>query len=254
MNLTGIGRGIVWFAIGAATVAVPILLLQHEAVLPRDPVTIRSYHVAPEIAGEIKGALQEAFFGNASWQVSRPVDGLLLVNAPDSVQTAVQGILAEVGAKKPPPTPAIHFEVWLVATRVDTAGTPSDAAGLAEIRPALAGIEKSQGPLHFGLVEKLALQARAGNEDNQINGSHFGMRLTPTMRQDAKGDPVITAKISVHAYIPNCGGSNCPGSLNVLAEFPPGQLLVIGQSGLPGQPNAERTPEQAVYYIVRASL
>ncbi len=61
MNLREFGRGIMWFVIGAAAVAVPIWLLQHKAVLPRDPVTIRTYPVAPEIAGEMKSALEEAF-------------------------------------------------------------------------------------------------------------------------------------------------------------------------------------------------
>ncbi len=185
--------------------------------------------------------------------MSRPADGLLLVNAPDSVQTGVQGIFAEVAAKKPPPTPGIHFEIWLVSATPGTATALSNGAGLAEVRPALASIQKSQGPLQFGLVEKLALQARAGNEDSEINGAHFGMRVTPTLRHDGKGDPVIAAKIYVHAYTPNCNG-RCPGSLNALAEFPPGQLLVIGQSGLPSQSNTETASEPAVYYIVRASL
>ena len=53
MNLREVGRGILWLAIGAAVV-VPILLFQHQAGPPRDPVTIRTYPVAPEIAGEMK--------------------------------------------------------------------------------------------------------------------------------------------------------------------------------------------------------
>jgi len=253
MNLRAVGRGILWFAIGAAVVAVPILLLQHKTVLPRDPIVIRTYPVAPEIQGEMKFALTEAL-GPSGWRVSLPADGLLLVNAPESVQTGVQGILGEVAARKPAATPAMRFEIWLVSATPGTAATANNEAGLVEVRPALAGIQKSQGPLHFDLIEKLALQARAGNEDSQIEGAHFGMRVTPTLRHDAKGDPVIAANIRVHAYTPNCGGPTCPGSLNALAEFPPGQLLVIGESGLPGKPDAATTSEPEVYYIVRASL
>jgi hypothetical protein len=226
--------------------------LQHKAGLPRDPVTIRTYPVAPEIAGEMKSALEEAF-GIGTWRVSLPADGLLMVNAPNSIQSGVQGILAEVAAQKPAPTPAIRFEIWLVSATPGAATTPNTGAGLVEVRPALADIQKLQGPLRFDLMEKLALQARAGNEDSEIEGAHFGMRVTPTLRHDAKGNPVIAAKIYVHSYTPNCNG-RCPGSLNALAEFPPGQLLVIGQSGLPSQSNTEIASEPAVYYIVRASL
>jgi hypothetical protein len=253
MTLREFGRGVLWFAIGAAVVAVPILLLQHKTGLPRDPVVMRTYPVAPDIQGEMKFALTEAL-APSGWRVSLPADGLLLVNAPQSVQTDVEGILAQVAARKPAPTPAIHFEIWLVSATPGTGATANNETGLVEVRPALAGIQKSLGPLHFDLIEKLALQALAGNEDSQIEGAHFGMRVTPTLRHDTRGDPVIAAKFRVHAHTPNCGGPNCPGSLNALAEFPPGQLLVIGQSGLPGRPDTLSTSEPAVYYIVRASL
>ena len=253
MSLREAGRRILWFAIGVAVAAVPILLLQHKATLPRDPVVIRTYPVAPEIQGEMKLALIEAL-GTSEWRVSLPADGLLLVNAPESVQTGVQGILAEVAARKPAATPAIHFEIWLVSATPGTAVKANNGPGLVEIGPALADIQKAQGPLHFDLLEKLALQARAGDDDSQIQGVHAGMRVTPTVRHDSKGDPVIAAKINVQiiraaSTIPTAGP---PGSLKALVELRPGQLLVIGQSSLTAGPNAD-TPAQ-MYYIVRASL
>jgi hypothetical protein len=94
--------------------------------------------------------------------------------------------------------------------------------------------------------EKLALQARAGNEEGEIEGAHFGMRVISTVRHDSKGDPVIAAKINVQLisgaqYVPNFGSFSIPGSIKALAELRPGQLLVIGQSSLPGKPVVEFT-------------
>jgi hypothetical protein len=253
MNLRAVGRAILWLAIGAAVAAVPILVLQHQAGPPRDPITMRTYPVAPEIAGEMKSALAEAL-GQAPWRVSLPAEGVLLVNAPESVQTGVQGILAQVAAKKPPPTPSLHFEIWLVSAG---AGKPGNGPGLGEVGPALVDLQKAQGPLHFDLLEKLALQARAGADDSQIQGEHANVRIVPTVRHDSNGEPVIAARISVQliastppAFPPTVTN---PGSLRALVELRPGQLLVIGQSNLTTRPIADSTPAQ-MYYIVRASL
>jgi hypothetical protein len=254
MNLRAVGRGILWFAIGAAVAAVPILLLQHKARVPRDPVVIRSYAVAPEIAREMKFALGEAV--GPPWRVNVVGDGLLLVSGPESVQSGVQSILATVAAKKPAPTPAILFEIWLISASSGTAATPNNVSGLTEVGPALAEIRKAQGPLHFDLVEKLALQARAGDEDSQIQGAYASMRFTPTVRHDDAGNPVIAAKFNVQV-IPRANSFpptvTLPGSLKALVELRPGQLVVIGQSSLTSRPIADTTPAQ-MYYIVRASL
>jgi hypothetical protein len=263
MNLKEIGRGMLWFAIGLAVIAVAIFLLQLQIGLRRDSVTIRSYPVAPEIAGEMRSALADALTttskdGAALGRVSLTADGHLLVTAPESVQRGVAKLLAEVAANKPAPTPAIHFEMWLVSAVPGTASPSDNGPGLAEIGPALADIQKSRGPLKFELTEKLALTARAGADDGEIQGAHFGMRVTPTVRRDAKGDPVIAARISVQMingqYGLQFGQYSIPPTLKALVEFHPGQLLVIGQSNLQSKPGPSPTPDTEEYYIVRASL
>jgi hypothetical protein len=256
MNLREVGRGSLWFAIGAAIVAVAVVLLHQQIGPRREPVTIRSYPVTPEIAGEMKSALVEALSpsskdGTALGRVSLAADGRLLVAAPESVQTSVASILAEVAAKKPAPTPSIHFEIWLVSATAGTVAKPDSGTSLVEVGPALADIQKARGPLHFELVEKLALRARAGDEDSRVEGALSSMRVNPTVRQDSKGDPVIAAKINV--LIDRHNGSTL-GSLKALVELRPGQLLVIGQSSLPGKAFVDSPPEAQVYYIVRASL
>src|SRR5690348_2112900 len=98
MNLREAGRMILWFAIGAAVVAIPILLQQ--SAQHGVPV-VRSYAVDPEIAREMRVALTEALSartkdGPAVGNVSQTPDGQLLVTAPTSVQKDVERILAEV--------------------------------------------------------------------------------------------------------------------------------------------------------------
>jgi hypothetical protein len=245
MNLREIGRPLLWFVIGLAVAAVAFLLHRSQP----GELVVRSYSVAPEIAGEVKNALADALPGFG--HVSQTSDGRILVSAPQSVQAGVQDILAEVAAKKPLPTPTIRFEVWLV-TAVPGTGTPDDEPGLAEVRPALIDIQKAKGPMRFELIEDLALQARAGSDNSQVQGARAALDVAPTIRYDAKGEPVIAARISLR-LVPRADGSPfLPGSLRALTELRPGKLLVIGQSTMPGKTRGERDIQ--IYYIVRASL
>src|SRR6266540_1906765 len=109
MHLRDLGRPLLWFAIGLAVAAVPLLLHRNQ----QSGNVVRSYSVAPEIARELRGALVEALPPGVGY-VSQTPDGHILVTAPESIQQGVQNLIAEVAAKKPPPTPTIHFEVWLV--------------------------------------------------------------------------------------------------------------------------------------------
>jgi hypothetical protein len=247
MSLRDIGRPLLWFVIGLAVAAVPLFLHRNQ----QSGNVVRSYSVAPEIARELKGALAEAVPPGIGF-VSQTPDGHILVTAPESIQEGVQNIVAEVAAKKPPPTPTIHFEVWLV-TAVPAAGATDNEPGLAEVRPALATIQKAKGPLRFELIENLALQARAGNDSSTVQGARAGLEVAPTVRYDAKGEPVIAARINVR-LVPRPDGNLLAqqGSLKALTELRPGQLLVIGQGTVPAKNSAER--DSQIYYIVRASL
>src|SRR5262249_9734710 len=114
----------------------------------------------------------------------------------------------------------------------------------------------------FDLIEKLALQTRAGDEDVEIQGARASLRITATVRADAKDQPVVAAKINLRL-----GGRGGPesGALKGLAELRPGELLAIGQSSLtdklwqfPSPTDKLSTDSSAgaqqLYYIVRASL
>jgi len=248
VELKDIGRPLLWFAIGLAAFAVIRVTL-----LPPTPslaAVTRSYSVAPEIAGELKNALQEAL-PPVTTHVSSTSDGHILVTAPEALQEGIRSLIADVAAKKPAPTPTIRFEAWLV-TAVPATGAPDNEQGLAELRPALAEIQKTKGPLRFELIENLALQARAGNNDNSVQGARASLDVEPTIRYDAKGEPLIAARIKFR-LVPRSGAPFMGGgSLKALAELHPGQLLVIGQSTLQSEKPTER--DSQIYYIVRASL
>lgn len=246
MNLSELNRPLLWFAFGLLIVAIAFVLLHRN---PPDRLVTRSYSVAPEIAGELKDALREALPGFT--QVGQTPDGHIVVTANESLQKGVQDLIADVAAKKPAPTPTIRFEVWLV-TAVPAAGAPDDESGLTELRPALAEIQKAKGPLRFELIENLALLARAGNGVNGVRGARASLEITPTVRYDAKGEPLIAAR--VHVQLLNRPDINPygDGSLKALTELRPGQLLVIGQGTVPAKSSVDRNSQ--IYYIVRASL
>ncbi len=254
MNLREFGRGILWFGTGLALVAAAIFLLHARIGQRPDLVTIRSYPVAPEIAGEMRSALAEALTTSTErGRVSLTSDGRLLVTAPESLQRGVEGVLAQVAAKQPAATPPIQFEIWLVSAATGTATKADNSPGLVELGPVLADLRKSQGPLQFELIEKVSLQARAGDDESAIQGANFGVRVVPTVRHDSKGNPVVAARIDLRVN-PPFSGPGIPRSLKALVELIPGQLLVLGQSGLPGRSNTDAISPAQVYYIVRASL
>lgn len=254
MNLREVGRGIFWFGTGLALVAAAIFLLHVRIGQRPDLITIRSYPVAPEIAGEMRSALAEALSTSTErGRVSLTSDGRLVVTAPESLQRGVEGVLAQVAAKQPAATPSIHFEIWLVSATTGAATKSENGPGLVELGPVLADLNKSQGPLQFDLIEKVALRARAGDNESEIQGANFGVRVTPTVRHDSKGNPVVAARIDLRVN-PPFSGPGIPRSLKALVELLPGQLLVLGQSGLPGKPDGDAMSRAQVYYIVRASL
>src|SRR5262249_11717528 len=139
---------------------------------------------------------------------------------------------------------------WLV-TAAPPNGSPPEP-NLAELAPALAEIQRDKGGLHFELIENLALQARAGNNSSSVQGARATLDVTPSLRYDAKGEPVIAARISVRLVSRPDINPWEQGSLKALTELHPGQLLVIGRSTLQPKSSTERTSQ--IYYIVRASL
>lgn len=249
MSIGAMGRSIVWIAIGAILVTVVLVAAQHWH--GSEATTLRSYEVRPEIAHEVQSALTSALdSGNPSapyGRVTLSPSGQLLVAAPPSIQTGVEQILKDVASHKLTATPSIHYEAWLVA---GSSGTPTDAANLKEILPALHAVEQSTGATHFELLEKLSTQTQSGH-DSEVQGRMAQLRVTGSLRRDDKDQPLITAALRMQLFpTPGRNVFGPPPDIRAQTELRPGELLVLGQSSLPDATDQNRS----LFYIVRATL
>jgi hypothetical protein len=214
----------------------------------RGPETtvLRSYDVRPEIAREVEGALMTALSpgnGFPYGRVNLSPSGQLLVIAPPSIQKGVEQILNEVASRKPAATPSIRFEAWLVTA---SPGAPADSPGLKEIEPALHAVEQSRGPARFELLEKLSTQTQSGQTSN-VRGERASLSVTGSLRRDSKDQPVVAASVLLST---NASHGDAAPSIKAQTEVRPGELLVLGQSGL----SEGAVTDRALYYIVRATL
>ncbi len=255
MSMGTIGRSLAWLATGVVLAMAVMLATQRWR--GSEAAVLRSYEVKPEVAAEISNALRTALAVNgvSYGQVTLSPGGQLLVTAPPSVQQGVAKILEDIASRKPPSTPTIRFEAWLV---VASPGNRADSPNLKELEPALAAVEKSQGSMRFELLEKLSAQARSGQR-SQIQGQHAAMEVNTSLLRDSKDQPVIAARIQLHQLdfspgIPNAmrgSGLEARGlGLEAQTEMRPGELLVVGQSSL----SDKSAPDRELYYIVRAAL
>jgi hypothetical protein len=161
----------------------------------------------------------------------------------------VAKILEDIASRKPPSTPTIRFEAWLVAA---SPGDRVDSPNLKELEPALRAVEESKGSMRFELLEKLSTQVRSGQR-SEIQGQRSTMEVNTSLRRDSKDQPLIAARIELYLLnfapgIPNPLGRGA--GLEAQTEMRPGELLVVGQSSL----SDKSAPDRELYYIVRAAL
>ncbi len=244
MSIVAMGRSIVWFVIGLVLATAGLFAAQHW----RAPETtvLRSYDVRPEIAKEVEGALTTALSpanGFPYGRVNLSPTGQILVIAPPSIQEGVEQILKDVASRKPAATPSIRFEAWLVTASPGAAG---DSPDLKEVEPALRALEQSKGAARFELLEKLSTQAQSG-QNSSVRGERASLSVTGSLRRDGKDQPVVAALLMLNA---NTSHGEAAPSIKAQTELRPGELLVLGQSGLSEGAVAGR----ALYYIVRATL
>jgi hypothetical protein len=236
MTIGASGRSMVWFAIGVVLATGGWLAVQRWHGSP--PATyLRSYDVRPELAAEIRNALAPAL---TPYQVGIAPNGQLLVAAPPAFQKGVEEFLKQVAARKPSATPSIRIEAWFVTA---SPGQPDDSPALKEIEPALRALSQSKGPTRFELFEQLSTQARSGDQFSEVQGAHARMVVSASVLRDSQDHSVVAAQLKLRS---NQG----PQSLTANTELRPGELLVLGQSGISDKGSSDRQ----LYYIVRASL
>jgi hypothetical protein len=257
MSMGTIGRSLAWLATGVV-LAIGVMLATQGWRGSPEAAVLRSYEVKPEVAVEISNALRMALStgkdGAPYGQVTLSPNGQLLVTAPPSVQQGVAKILEDIATRKPPSTPTIRFEAWLVAA---APGERVDSPNLKELEPALRAVEESKGSMRFELLEKLSTQVRSGQR-SEIQGQRSTMEVNTSIRRDSKDQPVIAARIELQLLPSSAGEFNSsnvftPGrgsGLEAQTEMRPGELLVVGQSSL----SDKSAPDRELYYIVRAAL
>lgn len=255
MNNAGLTKYIFWFVAGAAVaVALVTVLAQRRSTDENQPLIVRSYEVKPEIAQEMRVALESAIAlgrnNHPVGHVTLSPNGRLLVTAPESVQRGVASILEEVAHQELTPTPSINFEVWLVSAQ---SGVPNADAAVAEVEPALTEIAKIKGATRFDIWEKLSTRVRAGQR-SKISGMHASMMVVPSMRRSGTAEPMIAAEVEIVSN-PRRSPSAGDARIGTQVELRPGELLVLGQSGFEiDTNNPQSAAPQQLYYILRASL
>jgi hypothetical protein len=217
---------------------------------PMGPVEIRSYEVRPEIAANMSSALESALGGIRDAPLGRvgiaPDGRHLLVTATRQVQAGVADAIAQMADYVPEPAVAVTFEAWLVTA---APGEPSSDPALAEIEPALAAIRKAKGPARFRLLEKLSTVGRPGGDSSEVGSEIAGMRVKPpSIHRTADGKTVVATDIEIGIY---ASGGARGSNLDASVQLPPGELMVIGQSGFATK---EQAGTMQLYCIVRATF
>lgn len=228
---------------------------QPSAPLPTQPQTadsdeplLRTYTVPPEHARSIVRALQSALSTGKDLPphgtVEQLPNGQLVVVAPVGIHDGIAELIRGLDANRPPAAHTAAFNYWVVV------GEPAaEASGLEvpDIKPALTAIVREQGPMKFSLLE-MAQVASLIDESAKVQGNRMEVRQVVT---EVGGRLVADVDIDIDTnpeYDPNarCGRGTCK-SFRTRVHVDPGQLLVVGQTGVAGPGGAPRS----LFYLVR---
>lgn len=206
-------------------------------------LVLRSYEVPNGGAQRLRSVLKDLlWFGSEGKDSNKYVgradvgpDGRLIVLAPESVHEGVKALVASVTTNPIKEPGTIRLSYWVITGAPGKSEAPP-AAGLAEVAPALAELEKNDGPMSFTLVEKLQVSSLSG-EQGKLNGRDTSVRQFATMV-----DGQLTADLSL---------DRMGQRLETRVRLEPGQVVVMASSGAPtkDQTDSGRT----VYFLVRAA-
>lgn len=206
-------------------------------------LVLRSYDVPSGGAQRLRSLLKELlWFGSEGKDSNKYVgradvgpDGRLIVLAPESVHDGVKALVASVTANPIKEPGTVRLSYWVVIGAPGKSETPPSPA-LAELAPALAELEKNDGPMSFMLVEKLNMSTLSG-ERGQLQGRDTSVRQYANMV-----DGQLTADITLERMRQR---------LETRVRMEPGQLVVLASSG---SPTRDQTDDgRTVYFLVRAA-
>ncbi|MBZ5712545.1 hypothetical protein [Nannocystis pusilla] len=223
---------------------------------PSDVPLLRTYAVPPEQARSIERALSSALSTGKDTPplgtVERLPDGRLVVVAAPGIQDGVAALIRDLDTTKAPPVRTAEFDYWVVV------GEPASATqgleALPDLAPALQAITEAQGPMKFNLHESMHLSSLL-DDRAEADGNLMWARQTVT---EVGGRLVADLELSVTSKAK--GGSNlliCRDECNHLKSrihLDPGQLLVVGQSGVDvGETKGEHV-SKTLFYVVRGQV
>jgi hypothetical protein len=205
-------------------------------------LVLRSYEVPADGAPQIRSVLKDVlWFGSDGKDSQRWVgrvdlgpDGRLVVLASEGVQAGVKGLIDSLAANPPKPQPALQLDYWLVTAVPGKGAAPGP--GLTELAPALAEIEKTDGPQTFTLAEKLTVTSVSG-ENASVRGRDAEVRQTATAT--ASG---VLAQLQVNRFA---------NSIDTRVKLAPGQIVVLGSSG--ARPKDKEEAVGSIYFMIRAA-
>lgn len=205
-------------------------------------LVLRSYEVPNNGGQRMRGVLRELlYFGSDGKDSNKYVgrvdvgpDGRLLVLAPESVHEGVKALISSVTTNPVKEPGTVRIDYWVVS------GTPgksdASAAGLGEIAPALAEVEKNDGAMTFALVEKLTVSSLS-NERGSMDGRDTRVRQFTNVV-----DADVTADLDIERF---------GQKMQTRVRLKPGVLAVLASAGMTAKDQAETN--RTVYFLVRAT-
>ncbi|MDP1829403.1 MAG: hypothetical protein Q8L48_39420 [Archangium sp.] len=206
-------------------------------------LVLRSYEVPNGAAQRLRSVLRELlWFGSEGKDSNKYVgradvgpDGRLIVLAPESVHEGVKTLVASVTANPLKEPGTVRLSYWVVVGTPGKSEVPL-APGLAEVAPALAELEKNDGPMSFTLVEKLQLGSLNG-ERGQLQGRDTNVRQFTSVVEGQ-----LTADITLERMAQK---------METRVRLEPGQIVVLASSGAPTRDQTDSG--RAVYFLMRAA-
>lgn len=204
-------------------------------------LVLRTYEVAGENAAEVRGVLKTVLFWGSDGKDSQKFigradvtsDGRLVVLASEDVQSGVKTLVDSVSKHPPKSATSVELTYWLVQAAPAGKDAPR-AAGLQEIAPALAEIEKADGPQQFTLAEKLAVTSLSGDEAF-VQGRDANARQVTVVAPNG-----INAVLTIQRF---------GNRLETRVKLTPGQIVVLGSAGMKDKDESAGS----LYFLIRAA-
>ncbi|MBL9105752.1 MAG: hypothetical protein JNL82_32825 [Myxococcales bacterium] len=217
--------------------------------IDEDAALLRTYAVPPQQARSLERALASALSTGKDTPprgtVERLPDGKLVVVAPPGIHEGVAALVAGLDAGAPAPAHTAEIDYWVVVG--EAAGESGGVEG-SELTPALQAIVRDQGPMRFTTLEKVRV-ASLIDESASVHGNRLEVGQVVT---DVGGRLVADVDLTIDPsadFDPDqrCHRGACK-SFRTRVHVNPGQLLVIGQTGLAAPAGAAG---RSLFYVVR---